>query len=481
MNPTPEDPSSAAPGLFRRLNPARLSDVVGDFDDADAAAAEEAVVATTNAYPAWDATSITERAALLLRAAANLRQRADSIGAAITREEGKPLARAVGEVVRSAETLEYFAGSVLQPTGVTVPSLRPGVRLETRRHSLGPVLVVTPFNFPAFLAATKLGPALLWGNTVVWKPSPHVPVASSLVHRAFLDAGIPQGAVELVLTSDVETSRFLVAHDGLRAISFTGSTAVGLAIGRAAAERHVRIQQELGGKNVLAVARDVPVAEAAAVAVESAFGESGQKCTAAGLVVVDAAVYDDFMAQVEKEMSHLVLGEGVDPEVAIGPLIDAPALEHVHRLVEASVAAGARVELEGVGENRVRLEQGYFFVPRVVRLPSRLTPLQTEETFGPILTVVPSTDLIDDALALIRASRMGLSASVLTHDLRVAERFVAGAEAGLIGVNLPTTGVEFQVPFGGWNNSGGPFPEAGPSARDFYTRNKTVAVNSLGL
>jgi alpha-ketoglutaric semialdehyde dehydrogenase len=464
---------------FMRLNPARPDDVVGDFPDSGPADAESAASSAAQAYPAWRETMPTARGEVLHRAGDLIAGRVGELAAALTREEGKPLALARGEVKRCADVFRYFAGEALRHGGTTLPSARPGAALSTRAEPLGPVLLITPFNFPFFIAALKLGAALAAGNTVVWKPSPHVPVSSVQLMSALSSAGLPDGVVNLVHGPRPELGQALVDDPAIRAISFTGSTAVGLAVGARAAARHIRVQQEMGGKNVLVIGPDVDLEVAARIAAEGTFGESGQKCTATGLVVVDRRRAGPLVTEVATVLSGMLMGDGARPGVDIGPLIDARARERAQGLLDDAVTQGATVALDGCPLAHPELNGGYFFPPRVVRLPDGPSPLRRTEAFAPIMSIVAADDVIETGLEAIADSEMGLSASVLTARLDLAHTFAQRAEAGLVNVNLPTTGVEYQAPFGGWNQSGGPFPEAGQTALDFFTRRKTIAFRAL--
>jgi acyl-CoA reductase-like NAD-dependent aldehyde dehydrogenase len=461
---------------YERENPAAPARLIGQFPDSTPADAHRAAVSASDAFPEWSELPANARSEVIAAAAGLLRERQDKIAAVLTAEEGKPLTRARGEVGRAAEALSYFALSALRPSGETLPSTRPGVALSVRAEPIGPFLAITPFNFPVFVTALKLGPALASGNTVVWKPSPFTPLTSIAVIEAFADAGLPPGALNLVMGGSAELGQSLVDEPEIAGISFTGSTAVGLDVGRRAAARHARVQQEMGGKNVLAVAPDCDVRRAAEIACESSFGESGQKCTAASLVVVDKRCGDTFLAEVDAVMSRMNVGDGAEPGTDIGPLVDQRALGRANELIGRATREGAIIELEGCGNSSGTDQGGYFFAPVVARLPAGDNVLKRQETFAPIMALVLADDVLTESVTLVRDSHMGLSASILTDSLPVAHEFARRIPAGLVSINLPTTGVEYQAPFGGWNYSGGPFPEAGPRACEFYTRTKTVAV-----
>jgi aldehyde dehydrogenase (NAD+) len=464
---------------YRRTNPADSAEIIGGYPESAAVDAEAATVAAAAAFPRWRDMPAAERGAIALRAAAELRSRAEAIATALTREEGKPLARARAEVGRAADVFDYFAGAALRAGGATMPSTRVGVSLSTVIEPVGPVLLITPFNFPLFIAALKLGPALVAGNTVVWKPSPHVPESSIALAKAFEAAGIPPGVLNLVNGNAASLGRALVDDKRVRAISFTGSTAVGLDIGVRAAARHVRVQQEMGGKNVLIVGPGYDLGRAAAMAVESALGESGQKCTATGLVVVGKHEYETFLSEVESALAAMVIGDGSDPRVDLGPLIHSSAVDKASALIAEELRSGSVVEFSGCVNSASRSSRGCYVDPHVVRLSqSGDGPLRTVEAFAPILPIVPAEDVLSTGLDLIAASEMGLSASLLTERVDHAQTFLRLAQAGLVSINLPTTGVEYQASFGGWNLSGGLCPEAGAGALDFYTRTKTLAISA---
>ncbi len=463
---------------YERENPADPSILIGAFPDSAPADARRAARAAQEAFAAWAAAPAQHRAVIIAAAAGLLRERHADIAGKLTAEEGKPLVRAKGEVLRAAEALTYFAHGALRVTGRTIPATRPGVVLSTYAEPLGPFLAITPFNFPLFVTALKLGPALASGNTVVWKPSPHVPLVSIALTRAFIDAGLPNGVLNLVMGATAELGQSLVDEPDIVGVSFTGSTAVGLDVGRRAAVRHIRVQQEMGGKNVLVVTADCDVRRAAEIACESSFGESGQKCTASGLVVVDKRRGDEFLAEVERILGGMTMGDGADTATDLGPLVDRGAVSRAGRLLDQAVESGAVSELAGCGRSTAN-GSGYFFSPRVLRLPEGDNVLKRQETFAPVLAVALADDVIEDGLAMARDSRMGLSAAILTNSLDLAHEFARRVPAGLVNVNLPTTGVEYQAPFGGWNFSGGPFPEAGDRAHEFYTRSKTVAVSGV--
>jgi acyl-CoA reductase-like NAD-dependent aldehyde dehydrogenase len=458
---------------FARCNPARASDVTGRYAEAGAADVDAAVRAGREAQAGWDRRGPIERGRVLAAAADGLRARADEIGAVLTREEGKPLAEARGEVLRAADVFDYFAGEASRPTGIVLPSYRPATSIRTTRYPVGVVGIITPFNFPAFIPALKLGPALLAGNSVLWKPAPATPGTGMLVVDVLTEAGLPPGILSYLTGSTGELGQTLVAHPGVDAISFTGSTPVGRAIGQAAAARHARVQQEMGGKNSFVVLADADLDRAIAMAAESAFGGSGQKCTSAGRILVERSVAGDVIDGLVQRARELRVGDGAVAGTEIGPLVDGGAQRRVSGLVEDALAAGARLASERREE--AGWGDGHFVAPAVLTDVVPGMRVFEEETFGPVAAVTVVDDL-DEAIALTLGTDYGLCAAVHTTDLAAATRFADEVRVGVVNVNQTTSGVEPHAPFGGVGHSGSPHRELGPQALDFYTLEQTQVI-----
>jgi aldehyde dehydrogenase (NAD+) len=393
----------------------------------------------------------------------------------LVREEGKPRAEALGEVLRAADVFDYFGSAAAHPSGIVLPSLRPGVTAVTERRPVGVVAVITPFNFPAFVPAMKIAPALLAGNAVIWKPAPAASGTGTFIVDMLVEAGLVPQAVTYLTGSRASLGEALVGHEGVDAVTFTGSTQVGLAIGRAAARTHARVLQEMGGNNALVVMGDCDLDRAVRHTVDSVFGGTGQRCTSAGKVLVDRAVASQFLDGLVEAARALRVGDGMDPDTQLGPLVDTRACERVRAAVADAVDKGARVVFAPDDPAYSGLPGDCFLGPYVVAEVRPGMTLFDEETFGPVASVT-TFDTLDEAIALSADASYGLTASIHTNDLGAADRFMREVSTGVVNVNLPTSGVEPHLPFGGVSLSGSPHRELGPAALDFFTTEQTRLI-----
>jgi aldehyde dehydrogenase (NAD+) len=393
----------------------------------------------------------------------------------MVREEGKPLADARNESGRTPKNLELYAGEAYRLTGSTFPSDDTPLVYSTR-DPIGVVGVITPWNFPLNLASRKIGPALAAGNTVVFKPSPMTPLMGDMLARAFADAGLPDGVLNVV--HGWGAGAHLVADERVAGITFTGSNATGRRI-HAAVGLGRRLQLELGGKNPVVVLRDADLDAAAAVVARSSFSLTGQACTGAGRILVDAAVHDDLLERVVRLAKAYVLGPGDAPGVTMGPLVDGDALQSMERAVAVAVEQGAAVATGGRRAHGDGLDGGWFFEPTVLTGVQRGQALSCNEIFGPVIGF-EVVDGLDDAIDSANSVEYGLSAAICTRDLAAAQRFAAEVQAGMVRVNRPTVGAAFNAPFGGIKQSGtGTHKEQlGPTVMDFYTVSRTVWLGS---
>ncbi|MCS7252330.1 MAG: aldehyde dehydrogenase family protein [Anaerolineae bacterium] len=455
---------------YFRKNPARPDETVAEYPLSGKSEAMEAFQAAATAFPKWHRTPIIERARILQRAARYLIEHLETIARDLALEVGKPILEARAEVRRAAEIFEYYAAWAWQPQGFLLASARPGTELRARRVPLGVVVLITPWNFPIAIPAWKLAPALLLGNTVVLKPSTLGPRGAVYLARALEAAGLPPGVLNLVIGPGTPFGEALREAEGVRAVSFTGSVEVGFQLKAMLADRPIRLQLELGGKNPFVVWEDADLEEAARLAAEGAFFYAGQKCTATSRVIVHQAIYSTFQEVFLEAIRKLKVGDPLDEDTRVGPLIDAAARENVDRWVRRGIAEGGRVLIGGR-----RQDPGYFYEPTVIEGVSPTASIAQEEIFGPVVTLHPASDL-GEAIAIANATRYGLSASIVTRRLEVAEAFLNHVEAGIVHVNQPTAGVEYQAPFGGTKQSGYGPKEQGWSALDFYSDWKTLVV-----
>jgi aldehyde dehydrogenase (NAD+) len=460
-------------------NPSDLDSPVGRAVRVEAALVDEAVEAARSAGPAWAASPPSARADVLQRASSELLARRDEIGRTLALEEGKTLVEAVGEVVRAAQVLGFFAGEAVRLGGELLDSVRPGVRVEITREPVGVVGAITPWNFPIAIPAWKLAPALAYGNAVVLKPADAVPASAHALVDALVRAGLPAGAVSLVYGRGSQVGAALVAHRDVAAVTFTGSVEIGAAIVSACAARGARVQAEMGGKNPLVVLDDADLEVAVECAVQGAYYQTGQRCTASSRLIVTEGIHDAFVARLVERLQALRVGHAAEPETQIGPVVDATQLSQDISYLELGCEEGA--ELAFGGRVLERPTRGHFLEPALFVGADNSMRICREEIFGPVAAVlrVPG---YEEALATANDTEFGLSSGICTTSLRYADHFRRHAEAGLVMVNLPTAGVDFHVPFGGRKASSYGPREQGAYAREFFTTVKTsyVAPGAVG-
>lgn len=457
-------------------NPAQPQDTVAEYGTADSAQLDQAIEAARAAAREWDQTGVLARGKVLRNAAQILESRAEEIAALMTREEGKTLADSRGEVGASVETLYYHAGAARRPSGTTFPSASPDELIRTVRRPVGTVAVITPWNFPLQIPVWKIAPALMWGNTIVWKPASDTPAMAVALAEIFAEAGVPPGVLNLVLGPGSMGAE-LVADTRIDAVTFTGSVPVGHAIRDAVISRGGRLQMELGGHNPSIVLADADMAGAAAFITAAAMNSTGQKCTATRRVIAVGAAYDALVPELSAQVQALRVGPGDDSNNNIGPLVSARARDEVVAALEQAASEGATVLAQaslpdGLGD-------GCYVAPTLLEGEATLT-IASEEVFGPVATVLRVEDL-DSAIKLANATPFGLTASVFSRDEAAIRRCVDEVDAGLVKVNAPSTGSEVHGPFGGLKDSSFPAPrEQGSDAvADFFSITKTAYLRAL--
>jgi alpha-ketoglutaric semialdehyde dehydrogenase len=458
---------------FADRNPANTEDVAGCFVKGAARDMEDAAAAAAAALPAWSGTAAPARGNILYKAADIMDGRSDQIAAEMTREEGKTLPEAKGEVRRSINILRYFAAEGARMPGMLVPSERERVHMFALRKPIGVVGLITPWNFPSAIPAWKLAPALICGNTAVLKPASAAPLSAWRIVEALHEAGVPKGVVNFVAGPGGELGKALIDAAPLRAVSFTGSCETGNWLHQEASRRRLRIQLEMGGKNPTIVLADADFEKAVENVVNAAFFSTGQKCTATSRAIVEDSIYDRFVAAVVERTRRLKVGDGMQPGVDIGPCVDQGQMETVLRYIEIGRKESGEPKCGGRRLTENGLAKGYFVAPTVFADVAEDHTIAREEIFGPVLAVMRARDF-DDAMRIANAIPFGLSSSIQTGNLSRAFEYIYRAEAGLLTVNLPSAGVEYQLPFGGTKESSFGPKEQGPAAMEFYSDYKTV-------
>ncbi|HJZ97397.1 MAG TPA: aldehyde dehydrogenase family protein [Candidatus Solibacter sp.] len=458
---------------FENRNPANTSELVGKFVKGSVDDMNAAVSAASAALPAWSATSGPARGNILFKAAEILDRNFESIAAEMTREEGKTFPEAKGEVRRSINIFRYFAGEGSRMPGMLVPSERDRVHMFALRKPIGVVGLVTPWNFPSAIPAWKLAPALICGNTVVIKPASAAPLSAWRLVEALHQAGVPKGVVNFIAGSGGALGNALVSAAGLKAVSFTGSCEIGNWLHAEASKRRLRIQLEMGGKNPTIVLADADFHPAVENVVNAAFFSTGQKCTATSRAIVEDAIYDKFVSAVVERTRKLKVGDGMQPGIDIGPCVDEAQMNTVLRYMEIGRKECGEPLCGGRRLNDGALANGYFVEPTVFAGVEEKHTIAQEEIFGPVLAIMRAKDF-EDAMRIANAIPFGLSSSIQTTNLSRTFEYIYRAEAGLLTVNLPSAGVEYQLPFGGTKDSSFGPKEQGPAALDFYSDYKTV-------
>ncbi len=462
------------------INPADTSEVVALFPSMGADDVHRAIDAAAEAFPTWKALTPVARGAILGRAAELVRERLDPIARDLTREMGKTLREARGEVTRASYFFDYYGGHGRLPIGDYLPDERDGVFTFTMREPLGVVVGIAPWNDPILTPARKLAPALIAGNTVVLKPATLTPLSAWHLIRALHDAGMPSGVVNLVTGPAKAIGQALLDHPAVLAITFTGSTAVGLDLQAKVAGRNIRVQTEMGGKNAMVVLKDADPKLAAELAASAGFGQSGQRCTATSRVIVERPIRDAFVGEFVSRTKQIAVGPGLEESTTMGPVVDSSQLDTVLQAVDTGKREGATVLVGGERLRGPKYERGFFVAPTILDRVSPQMRVAQEEIFGPVVAVMDAAS-VEEAIALVNSTRYGLSASVVTRSLAAAHAFARGVETGCVAVNLPTVGWDVHVPFGGFKESGSAFKEHGIEGLQFYTRVKSVAMRIAGI
>jgi len=466
-------------GVLEVKNPADATEVVARFSQADQGQAKQAVEAAQAAFPAWKRTPPPQRARFVRKALQLAEERVDQIARGMVYEAGKVLSDARGEVMKGCNLLEFYAGEGLRLMGDAAPSELANNFLFTKREPLGVVSLITPWNFPWAIPCWKLAPALVAGNTVVYKPASFTPLSAYHLIKCFEDAGIPPGVLNLVIGSGRVVGNELCSASKVCGISFTGSNEVGRGIEQMAKEHHKKLCCELGGKNPCVVLEDADLDSALAGVLRGAFGAAGQRCTATSRLILVEPIAEQFVQKLVEKTKALRVGPGIHDDVDMGPVIDQSQLDAILGLIEAGKREGAKLLAGGKRLTEKGLNKGYFVAPTVFDHVDPDATIAQEEIFGPVLSVIRARDF-DHALEIANRTKYGLSSSIYTRDINKAMRFVDGIEAGMVHVNSPTLGGEAQVPFGGIKASGIGDREMAKEGLHFFTELKTVFLDYTG-
>lgn len=456
------------------LNPSDQDDLIGDYAQADAGQAGEAIAAARAAFPAWAQVPPQQRFDILDGAGSLILARREELGRLLAREEGKTLPEAIAEVGRAGQIFKYFAGEALRLHGEVLGSVRPGLNVEVTREPLGVVGLITPWNFPMAIPAWKIAPALAYGNTLVFKPAELVPGCAWALVDILAEAGVPGGVVNLVMGSGAVVGQALSESPLVDAVSFTGSVQTGQRIAAACLPLRKKLQLEMGGKNPMVVLDDADLEVAIEACINGAFHATGQRCTASSRLIVTAGIHDRFVAAMLERMADLHVGHALEVEVDIGPVVGAAQLRRNQAYLDMARAEGGQVY---GGELLERDTRGFFMRPALVVGAEPHMRISREEVFGPIASILRAEDYAE-ALAMANDSEFGLSAGICTRSLSHARHFKRHVQAGMVMINAATAGVDYHVPFGGRKHSSYGPREQDSHAREFYTLVKTTYLNA---
>jgi alpha-ketoglutaric semialdehyde dehydrogenase len=461
---------------FENRNPADNNDVLGIFPASAEDDVYDAVAAAKQAYERWRLMPAPRRAEIIFRAGQLLLERKEDCAQQMTREMGKVIKEARGDVQEAIDTAFYMAGEGRRLEGATVPSELPNKFAMAVRVPIGVCGMISPWNFPMAIPSWKIFPCIVAGNTCVIKPAEDTPLSTVNLVRALMDAGLPKGVVNIVHGFGPEAGAPIVEHPDVRAISFTGSSEVGRIIGETAARTFKPCSLEMGGKNAIIVLNDANIDLAVEGALWGAFGTTGQRCTASSRLIVERGVYNEFVSRLVDRAQALKVGDGSDESVDMGPQINQQQIQTTQKYVAIGRSEGAKLLCGGDHLTSAKYANGNFFQPTVFGDATGNMRIAQEEIFGPVTTVVPC-DNLEDAIQINNSVVYGLSSSIYTRDVNKAFKAMRDLYTGITYVNAPTIGAEVHLPFGGTRATGNGHREGGLGAIDFYTQWKALYID----
>ncbi len=461
---------------FENRNPADTRDVVGIFQKSGKEDADAAVDAARRAFVKWRLVPAPRRAEIIFRAAEMLAERKEDFSRDMTREMGKILKETRGDVQEAVDTAYYMAGEGRRLFGPTTPSELPNKFAMAVRQPLGVCAMITPWNFPMAIPSWKLLPALVCGNTCVIKPAQDTPLSTFNLVRVLTDAGVPKGVINIVTGFGAEAGAPLLENPEVRAVSFTGSSAVGRTIGTTSAKSFKHCSLELGGKNPMIVLDDANLDLAIEGALWGGFGTTGQRCTATSRIIVQKGVYHDFVHRLVERARKLRVGNGLDETIEMGPAINERQLISDLQYVDVGKTEGAKLQCGGNRIDKGDYKHGFFMEPTIFTDVDPKMRIAQEEIFGPVVSIIPCENF-EDAVLIANNIEYGLSSAIYTRDVNKAFTAMRDLYAGITYINAPTIGAEVHLPFGGVKATGNGHREGGIGAIDFYTEWKSVYVD----
>ena len=469
--------SSETNETYASINPANTEEVLGYFQQSNETDVEKAIHAAEQAFPSWSQTAAPTRGDVIFNLIHLLEKNKPELAALITKEVGKSLREATGEVNKTIEAMKQFSGEATRITGETIPSHDNNIFGYTIREPLGVVGVIAPYNFPLGIGIWKIAPAIIAGNTVVFKPASNTSLISIKLIELFTEAGVPKGVINMVTGPGGVIGNAIGHHPKIKAVSFTGSTDVGLALGKAVTSRGAKMQAEMGGKNPSIILEDANLDEVVENIVISSFLDNGQRCTGTSRVIVLRSVVKSLIEKLTARLDHLKIGDGFTDGVDNGPVVDENQLNTYKHYVQSALDEGAKLEFGGKQLMENGLDKGYFVAPTIFSEVTKEMTIYREEIFGPVIGIT-TVDTYEEAITLANDNEFGLSSTIYTNDLQKAFDFIRRIESGVTHVNIPSNYFENQYPFGGKKASSIGPREQGSTALDFWTDYKTVYIKA---
>lgn len=461
--------------ILKSISPANFEYVVGDMPASTEVEVNEAVEAAKSALKAWKKSGFYQRGEILSKVANELEKNLEEIAQTLTKEMGKTLPEAIGETNRGIAILRYYAAEGMRKQGDVIPSTDKDAIMFTKREPLGVVGIITPWNFPVAIPIWKIAPALIYGNTIVFKPATESAITAYKVIECFEKAGLPKGVLNFVTGSGRSVGSAIINHKDLNGITFTGSETTGRLVAESATKNGVKFQLEMGGKNPVIVLKDADLEAAVSGILSGAFKSTGQKCTATSRVIVEEEIFDDLKNRLIGETEKITIGDGLQEGIWMGPCASEAQLNTVLDYIEIGKNEGAELLIGGERVTDGDLEKGFYVSPAIFQNVSKDMRIANEEIFGPVIAMIKVKD-VTEAIEVANATKYGLSASLYTSSIASALEYIDDIESGMVRVNSESAGVELQAPFGGMKFSSTGTREQGEAAKEFYTTTKTVLI-----
>lgn len=472
--------SSVTGKTYEDRNPANYDEIIGIFPQSNYEDVERAVKAAKKAYEHWKSIPAPKRGEILRKAGEMMLQRKEELARLMTQEMGKILKEARGDVQEGIDTAFYAFGEGRRLFSFTTPSELPNKMALVIRQPIGVWGIITPWNFPIAIPSWKIFPALLCGNTVVFKPATDTPACAAKLVEILAEAGVPDGVVNLVFGKGGEVGEAILNHPDIRGVSFTGSSEVGRRIGEVCGKMLKKCSLELGGKNAQIVLNDANLDLALEGVLWGAFGTTGQRCTATSRLILEEKIYNEFIERLVERAKRIKIGNGLKEDTEMGPLINESQRKRVDEYVKIGIKEGAKLVCGGKYYEEGECKKGFFYEPTIFVDVKEDMRIFQEEIFGPVLSVIKAKDF-EDAIRILNNSRYGLSSSIYTNDIRKAAKAIEMIEAGITYVNAPTIGAECHLPFGGVKDTGNGHREGGWTVYDIFSELKTVYIDYSGI